>query len=36
MQFAAAELARHTEFVVRDPDGYSLAIYSPGDAVSDA
>jgi len=22
------ELARHTEFIVRDPDGYSLAIYT--------
>ena len=30
------ELARHTEFVVRDPDGYSLAIYSPGNAVAGA
>jgi catechol 2,3-dioxygenase-like lactoylglutathione lyase family enzyme len=24
------DLARHTEFVVRDPDGYGLAIYSRG------
>ena len=22
------ELAGHTEFIVKDPDGYSLAIYS--------
>lgn len=24
------ELAHHTEFVVADPDGYRLAVYSPG------
>ncbi|MDP7143742.1 MAG: hypothetical protein QGI68_02105 [Pseudomonadales bacterium] len=24
------ELAGHTEFIIRDPDGYSLAIYSNG------
>ena len=29
---AFIEQARHTEFVVRDPDGYALAIYQPGQA----
>ncbi|MEI9885512.1 MAG: VOC family protein [Rhizomicrobium sp.] len=24
-------LARHTEFVVRSPDGYALALYQPGE-----
>jgi catechol 2,3-dioxygenase-like lactoylglutathione lyase family enzyme len=24
------ELARHTEFTLRDPDGYALAVYSKG------
>jgi catechol 2,3-dioxygenase-like lactoylglutathione lyase family enzyme len=28
------ELARHTEFIVRDPDGYSLAIYSAGNTLA--
>lgn len=26
------ELAGHTEFILEDPDGYSLAVYSRGDA----
>jgi predicted enzyme related to lactoylglutathione lyase len=25
------ELAHHTEFIVADPDGYRLAVYSPGE-----
>ena len=25
------DLAGHTEFLVRDPDGYTLAVTSPGD-----
>ncbi len=25
------ELARHTEFVARDPDGYALALHQPGE-----
>lgn len=29
---AFAPQARHTEFVLRDPDGYALAIYQPGEA----
>ena len=29
---AYIELAGHTEFVVRDPDGYALAIYQRGEA----
>jgi catechol 2,3-dioxygenase-like lactoylglutathione lyase family enzyme len=26
------KIARHTEFVVRDPDGYAIAIYQQGEA----
>ena len=26
------EQARHTEFVTRDPDGYAIAVYQPGQA----
>lgn len=29
---AFAAQAGHTEFVLRDPDGYALAIYQPGEA----
>jgi catechol 2,3-dioxygenase-like lactoylglutathione lyase family enzyme len=27
---AFIDLARHTEFVVHDPDGYALALFQPG------
>jgi hypothetical protein len=25
------DLARHTEFIVRDPDGYALSVFQPGE-----